>query len=238
MAPSRTRVMGMEVHQASLAVAYVAQEHGAAGMDLGAIGTRPWDLAPRIRQRPSTATPPIFVSDAGPGGSWLSRSLPPQGDDGWGVAPSVRPQKAGDRVTTDRRAAVPLARWARAGALTAVSVPTVDADAIRDRTRARTMPSALSQTPRVVSTPLGSDRIAVLGAGPLGTRPPSEGARRWAVPHRPSHASFQPMSVRCLRRPHAARVSTRPGTITCTPGACTRGSRRCTPGAGCHAPWP
>jgi hypothetical protein len=99
--------MGMDVHQDSLAVAYVAQGHGAEGMDLGAIGTRPWDLAPLLRQRPSTATPPLFVYDAGPGGSWLYRSLPPQGDDCWVVAPSARPQKAGDRVTTDRRAAVP-----------------------------------------------------------------------------------------------------------------------------------
>ena len=53
------------------------------------------------------------------------------------VAPSLIPQKPGDRVTTDRRDAVQLARLARSGDLTSVSVPTVEDEAIRDLTRAR-----------------------------------------------------------------------------------------------------
>jgi transposase len=53
------------------------------------------------------------------------------------VAPSLLPKKAGDRVTTDRRDAVPLARLARAGDLTVVYVPKVADDAIRALTRAR-----------------------------------------------------------------------------------------------------
>jgi transposase len=53
------------------------------------------------------------------------------------VAPSLIPQKPGDRVTTDRRDAVQLARLARSGALTPVYVPTVDDEAMRDLTRAR-----------------------------------------------------------------------------------------------------
>ena len=47
------------------------------------------------------------------------------------------PQKAGERVKTDRRAALQWARLARSGDLTSVSVPTVDDAAIRARTRAR-----------------------------------------------------------------------------------------------------
>ena len=46
-------------------------------------------------------------------------------------------QKAGDRVNTDRRDAVQLARLARSGNLTPVYVPQVDDEAIRDLTRAR-----------------------------------------------------------------------------------------------------
>jgi transposase len=38
-----------------------------------------------------------------------------KGDDGWVVAPSLMPQKAGERVKTDRRDAGPRARLARAG---------------------------------------------------------------------------------------------------------------------------
>jgi transposase len=55
----------------------------------------------------------------------------------WVVAPSLIPKKAGDRVKTDRRDAVQLARLRRSGALTPVSVPQVEDEAIRDRSRAR-----------------------------------------------------------------------------------------------------
>jgi hypothetical protein len=47
------------------------------------------------------------------------------------------PNKAGDRVKTARRDAVPLARLMRSGALTPVSAPTAEEEARRDRTRAR-----------------------------------------------------------------------------------------------------
>ena len=53
------------------------------------------------------------------------------------MAPSLIPKKAGERVKTDRRDAVQLARLARSGDLTPVYVPTVDDEAIRDLTRAR-----------------------------------------------------------------------------------------------------
>jgi transposase len=47
------------------------------------------------------------------------------------------PQKAGDRVKTDRRDAMQLARLARSADLTAVSVPKVEDEAMRDLTRVR-----------------------------------------------------------------------------------------------------
>jgi transposase len=53
------------------------------------------------------------------------------------VAPSLIPKKPGDRVKTDRRDAVQLARLARSGDLTVVYVPKVEDEAIRDLTRAR-----------------------------------------------------------------------------------------------------
>jgi transposase len=66
-----------------------------------------------------------------------NRYLTQQGDDGWVVAPSWRPQQAGARVKPARREAVHLARWARSGDLTAVDVPQVEAAAMRDLPRAR-----------------------------------------------------------------------------------------------------
>jgi transposase len=53
------------------------------------------------------------------------------------VAPSLIPRRPGDKVKTDRRDAVELARLSRSGDLTAVYVPTVEDEAIRDLCRAR-----------------------------------------------------------------------------------------------------
>ena len=129
--------MGMDGHKDSIAVAYVAQDQGAEVTSWGTVGTRPGASAHLIRTRPSTAPQLSFGYEAGPCGSWLYRDLSTQGDDCWGVAPSLLPQTPGDRVTTDRRDAVPWARRARSGALTAVDVPTGAAEAMRALTRAR-----------------------------------------------------------------------------------------------------
>jgi transposase len=137
MSPSSTRFVGMDVHKDAIAVAYVAQDHGAEVLYLGAIGTRQGDIDQLIRKMPSKAKHLLFVYEAGPCGYWLSRYLTKKGYDCWVVAPSLIPKKAGDRVTTDRRDAVQLARRARSGDLTAVDGPKVEDEAIRDLSRAR-----------------------------------------------------------------------------------------------------
>jgi transposase len=137
MRPSRTLDVGLEVHQASSAVAYVAPDHGAEVTDLGTLGTRQADMDHLGRTRQSTAQPLVVVDAAGPCGYGLSRYLRHKGDHCWVVASSLLPNKAGDRVTTDRRDAVPRARLLRSGDRTPVDVPTVDEEASRDLTRAR-----------------------------------------------------------------------------------------------------
>jgi transposase len=137
MSQSSTLFIGLDVHKDSLAVAYVAQDHGAEVTSLGAIGTRQCDSDQLVRNMPSKATPLIFVYEAGPCGYWLYRDLTKQGDDCWVVAPSLIPHKPGDRVNTDRRDAMQLARLARSGALTVVYVPQVEDEAMRDLSRAR-----------------------------------------------------------------------------------------------------
>jgi hypothetical protein len=57
MNPSSTRDGGLEVHQASSAVAYGGAEHPAEVIDLGAIGTRPCASDPRLRHMPSPSQP-------------------------------------------------------------------------------------------------------------------------------------------------------------------------------------
>jgi transposase len=137
MSQSRTRFIGMDVHKDAIAVASVAQDHGADVTYLGSIGTRQCDIDKLIRKMQSKAQHLVFVYEAGPCGSWLSRYLTNKGHACWVVAPSLMPKKPGDRVTTDRRDAVQLARLARSGDLTAVYVPQVEEEALRDLTRAR-----------------------------------------------------------------------------------------------------
>jgi transposase len=75
--------------------------------------------------------------EAGPCGFELHRQLTSMGIACEVIAPSLIPVKAGDRVKTDRRDAQKLARLFRAGELTAVTVPSVEQEAVRDLVRAR-----------------------------------------------------------------------------------------------------
>jgi transposase len=137
MSQSSTLYIGMDVHKDTIAVAYVAQDHGAEVTFLGTIGTRQCDIDSLIRKMQSKAKHLLFVYEAGPCGYWLYRYLTQKGYDCWVVAPSLIPKKPGDRVKTDRRDAVQLARLARSGDLTVVYVPRVADEAIRDLARAR-----------------------------------------------------------------------------------------------------
>jgi transposase len=67
----------------------------------------------------------------------LHRLITGLGHDCTVVAPSLIPKKPGDRVKTNRRDAVALARLLRAGELTPVWVPDEGHEAIRDLVRAR-----------------------------------------------------------------------------------------------------
>jgi transposase len=78
-----------------------------------------------------------FCYEAGPTGYGLQRLIESLGHDCIVVAPSLIPKKAGDRVKTNRRDALDLARQLRAGELTAVWVPDERHEAMRDLTRAR-----------------------------------------------------------------------------------------------------
>src|SRR4030095_3510241 len=104
---------------------------------LGPIDTRECDIDQLIRKLQSKSKHLVFVYEAGPCGYWLYRYLTKKGFACWVVAPSLIPKKTGDRVKTDRRDAVQLARLMRSGDLTPVYVPQVEDEAIRDLSRAR-----------------------------------------------------------------------------------------------------
>jgi transposase len=78
-----------------------------------------------------------FCYEAGPTGYGLYRQLRELGHPCDVVAPALIPKKPGERVKTNRRDAVTLARLFRAGELTAVWVPDAVHEAVRDLVRAR-----------------------------------------------------------------------------------------------------
>ena len=106
MSQSRTLSVGIDVHKESSTVAYVAKAHNAEVTFRGALGTRHADIDQLVRKLHSQAKHLVLVYEAGPCGSWLYRYLLKKGHSCWVVAPSRMPQRAGDRVQTDRRDAV------------------------------------------------------------------------------------------------------------------------------------
>ena len=78
-----------------------------------------------------------FCYEAGPCGYGIQRQLTLAGHGCVVVAPSLIPRRPGDRIKTDRRDAINLAKLHRAGELTAVWIPDQAHEAIRDLARAR-----------------------------------------------------------------------------------------------------
>ena len=227
--------VGLDVHKESIAVAYVAQDHSAEVGYLGTIGTRHCDLEQLTRTLQSKAKPLVFVYEAGPCGDWLYRDLRKRGYDCWVVAPSLIPNKAGDRVNTDRRDAVQLARLARSGDLTAVYVPTVDDEAIRDLSRARedAMSDLKAAKFRLKAFLLRQD-IRYTGRATWG-----EAHLRWLAevvcPPPRSTLSSRKRSEPSTNTPNASSVSTRTSTRRAKRDASTRWSKPSRPCAACSS---
>lgn len=137
MSQYSTVFVGLDVHKESIAVAYVPEDGGAEPTYLGSIGTRRSDIDKMVRQLRSKEGRLSFVYEAGPCGYWLYRILQKEGLSCMVVAPSLIPRKSGERVKTDRRDAVQLARLLRSGDLRAVYVPSPEDESVRDICRLR-----------------------------------------------------------------------------------------------------
>jgi transposase len=127
--------VGLDVHADSIAVA-VAEAAGGEPRSLGTIPNAPEAVAKLVRKLGPAARRRVCY-EAGPCGYVLHRRLTELGAAAVVVAPSLVPTKPGDKVKTDRRDALKLARLHRAGELTAVWVPDEAHEALRDLTRAR-----------------------------------------------------------------------------------------------------
>ena len=129
--------VGLDVHKETISVAHAAGGSSAPPHFVGQVGTRQRDIDQLIRRLQSRFPRLVFAYEAGPCGYVLHRYLTNKGLDCRVVAPSLIPKKPGDRVKTDRRDAVEIARLLRSGDLTPVYVPSVEDEAIRDLARAR-----------------------------------------------------------------------------------------------------
>lgn len=129
--------VGLDVHKATVAVAVAEGTRGGEVRQLGAIPNRADQIAKLAEKLGKGGRRQHFCYEAGPCGYGLHRQLTGLGHDCIVVAPSLIPMKAGDRVKTDRRDAVMLAKPHRADELTAVWVPDDAHEAMRDLIRAR-----------------------------------------------------------------------------------------------------
>ncbi len=130
--------VGLDTHKAKIAVAVAEPGRSGEVRFQGEI-TNQADAVRRLIERLGEKHGRLRVCyEAGPCGYGLYRQITALSHDCMMVAPSLVPRKPGERVKTNRRDAVTLARLHRAGELTAVWVPDPTHEAMRDLVSART----------------------------------------------------------------------------------------------------
>jgi transposase len=130
----KLRFLGMDVHAETIAVA-IAEPDGEV-RSLGTIVNREDSIRKFVKKLGSPEQLRACY-EAGPTGFALYWQLAQLGVECAVIAPTLVPRKPGDRVKTDRRDALKLARSHRSGDLTAVWVPDGASEALRDLVRQR-----------------------------------------------------------------------------------------------------
>jgi transposase len=130
--PDGIRWVGLDVHARESTLAVFDQATGE--VTTRRLVGRPHELVPLLREIPRRAR---MVYEAGPTGYGLARRALAEGIEIGVCAPSKTERPPADRVKTDKRDAIRLARLLAAGELTLVTIPSIEREQLRDLVRCR-----------------------------------------------------------------------------------------------------
>jgi transposase len=137
MTSEHVAFIGLDTSKLKISVAVADGERNGEVRFLGDISSEPASVSAMVKKLAKRGAKLHFCYEAGPTGYGLYRQIVQLGHQCSVVAPSLVPKRAGDRVKTNRRDAISLARLHRAGELTSVWVPDEAHEAVRDLVRAR-----------------------------------------------------------------------------------------------------
>lgn len=137
MNQSSISYVGLDVHKDTIDIAIATTDGTYEVRHLGTVGGDLASVDKALRKLISNGHQLHVVYEAGPCGFVLYRHLRKQGIDVEIISPSSIPKPPGERIKTDRRDAMMLARLARARELKAIKVPDAADEAVRDLLRAR-----------------------------------------------------------------------------------------------------
>ncbi|GIN84805.1 IS110 family transposase [Heyndrickxia sporothermodurans] len=129
------KYVGLDVSKEKIAVA-IADEGRDEPRYLGLISNTTESVRKLVKKLGEKENLRICY-EAGPTGYSLYRLFLSLGIECEVIAPSLIPKKPGERIKTDRRDSIKLAKLFRSGELTSIYVPTENDEALRDLVRAR-----------------------------------------------------------------------------------------------------